>query len=331
MFTRRHFLAASAAGIASTLASLPARVDAQVTQKSARIVVGFPPGGSTDVLARMFGEKLRKGYAPTVIVDNRPGAGGRIALEHVKKAGEADGSVMGLTPTSLLVLFPHIYKKLAYDPFRDFAPVSTCAVVDLVFSVGPAVPEGVKTLANFVKWAKANPKEAAFASSGAGSIMHILGDMFGRAAGIEFTHVPYKGEAPAVQELIGGQIASSINVPSSILPHAKAGKARVLVTSGAKRSPFLPEIPTFAELGYKEVVAQEWFGFMAPAKTPPELVEKIGAAVAEAVKAPDISERLAEFGFEPSAIKSKEFAALIKAEHDRWGPVVKASGFSIED
>jgi tripartite-type tricarboxylate transporter receptor subunit TctC len=231
----------------------------------------------------------------------------------------------------MLAIYPHVYKKLSYDPFKDFAPVSTCALVEFAFSVGPAVPESVKTLADFAKWAKANPKQGAYASPAAGSTTHFLGVMLARAAGIELTHVPYKGEAPGIQDLIGGQIASSINVIGSILPHAKAGKARVLATSGAKRSRFLPEVPTFVEAGYKEVEAQEWFGFLVPAKTPPEVVEKFAAAVAEVAKAPDVSECLAQLAYEPSAIRTKEFAALIKAEYERWGPIVKASGFSLEE
>jgi tripartite-type tricarboxylate transporter receptor subunit TctC len=276
-------------------------------------------------------DKLRGIYAPAVIVDNRPGAGARIALEHVK-GSEADGSVTVLTPSSMLVIYPHVYKKLAYDPVRDFAPVSTAAQVEFAFSVGPAVPENVKTLPDFAKWAKANPQQAAFSSPAAGSTPHFLGVMFGRAAGIQLTHVPYKGDAPGIQDLIGGQIASSVNVIGSILPHAKGGgKARLLATSGAKRSRFLPEVPTFVEAGYKDVEAQEWFGFLVPAKTPPEIVDKFAAAVAEVVKKPEVAERLAQLAYEPTAIRTQEFAALLSAERDRWGPIVKASGFQLEE
>ena len=282
MFSRRRFIAASAAASVAALAP-SVRAQTPVVNKTARIVVGFPPGGSTDVVSRLIADRLRGVYAPTVIVENKPGAGGRIALEAVKNA-DADGSAMILTPASMLVIYPHIYKKLAYDPFTDFAPVTSVCAFPIGFSVGPMVPESVKTVADFVAWAKANPKSAAFASPAAGSMVHFTGVMFNRAAGLDMTHVPFKGGAPAIQDLIGGQIASSMNVLSEALPQHKAGKLRTLATSGAQRSPFMPDVPTFVESGYKEIVAREWFGILVPAKTPADIITKLNAAILHALK-----------------------------------------------
>jgi tripartite-type tricarboxylate transporter receptor subunit TctC len=330
MVTRRRLLAASALSCATTIAGLPLRAAAQVIQKPFRLVVVFPPGGTTDVLARVYADKLRGKYAPTVIVDNRPGAGGRIGLEHLKGT-DADGSVAGLVACSLLFIYPHVYKKLVYDPLRDFAPVSTVARGEFALSIGPMVPESVKTLADFVKWAKANPKQAFFASPAPGATPHFVGVMFARAAGIELEHATYKGDAPGIQDLLGGQVASSVNNIGVILPQTKGGKVRILATSGAKRSRFTPNVPTFIEAGYKDVEAQEWFGFVAPAKTPPEIVDKLAAAIEEAGKDPEISRRLADLSFEPVIMKTKEFDALLKSELNRWQSIVKASGFQLEE
>ena len=329
MFSRRRFIAASAAASAAALAP-SVRAQTPVVNKTARIVVGFPPGGSTDVVSRLIADRLRGVYAPSVIVENRPGAGGRIALEAVKNA-DADGSAMILTPASMLVIYPHIFKKLAYDPFTDFAPVTSVCAFPIGFSVGPMVPESVKTVADFVAWAKANPKSAAFASPAAGSMVHFTGVMLNRAAGLDMTHVPFKGGAPAIQDLIGGQIASSMNVLSEALPQHKAGKLRTLATSGAQRSPFMPDVPTFVESGYKEIVAREWFGILVPAKTPADIITKLNAAILHALKSKEVTEGFAKLAFDPVGESPADFARIIKADYERWAPIVKASGFTADE
>ena len=329
MLNRRQILTnvavAALAGLAGTRHAF-----AQLVQKTARIVVGFPAGGTTDVLARVLADKLRGSYAPTVLVDNRAGAAGRIALTNVN-GGDVDGSAVFLTPCSLLFIYPHVYKKLGYDPVQDFAPVTTIARGDFAFSVGLMVPESVKTLADFVAWAKANQKQAFFASPAAGATPHFVGVMFAQAAGIELTHATYRGDAPGIQDLLGGQVASSVNNIGVVLPHLKSGKLRVLATSGTKRSPFTPNVPTFAEAGFKDVQAQEWFGLVMPSKVGKPVVDGFAKAVEDVIKQPEVAQKFGEFSFEPVALKTAEFTALLKSERERWEKVVKASGFKLDE
>lgn len=329
MLTRRRFVTASTTALASAAVGLRPRAFAQTLQKTARIVVGFPPGGSSDVVARLIADRMRSGYAPAVIVENRPGAGGRIGLEHVKNA-ETDGSAMVQTPASMIMIYPHIYKKLTYDPLTDFAPVTRVCTFVFAVSVGPAVPDNVKTVAELVQWLKANPKQASYGSPAAGSVPHFTGVLLGRAAGVELTHVAFKGGAPAIQDLIGGQIPMSINVLSEALPQHKAGKLRILATTGPKRSPYLPDAPTLKESGFN-LEGTEWFGVFVPAKTSAETVAKLNAALREALKTKEVTEGFAKFAFEPAGESPAEFAALVKSEYDRWAPIVKSTGFTAED
>lgn len=326
---RRHLLANAALTALGGLGTFRSAF-AEIVNKTARMVVGFPAGGTTDVLARVCAEKLRGTYAPQVLVDNKPGAAGRLALMNAG-ANEADGSVSFMAPCSLMFIYPHVYKKLGYDPQRDFAPISTIAHGDFALSVGPMVPESVKTLPELVAWFKANPKNAFFASPAAGATPHFVGVMFAKAAGIELTHASYRGDAPGIQDLIGGQVAASVNNIGVVLPHLKSGRVRVIATSGGKRSRFTPNVPTFVEAGFKDVQAQEWFGLFAPAKTPQAVVDAYAKATEDVVKMPDVAQKFAEFSFEPAAVKTGDFAALLKSEHNRWSGVVKASGFQLEE
>jgi tripartite-type tricarboxylate transporter receptor subunit TctC len=239
MLTRRRLVAAAAGGAASLAIARPAH--SQIVGTPARVLVGFPPGGSADVAARLIVPEM-KGYAASIIVDNRPGAGGRVALE-VVKAGPADGSVMLLSPASMMVLHPHLYKSLGYDPVADFIAVTTVCAFPFVLSVGPLVPREVTTLAEFIAWCKANPKLASYGTAGAGTPQHFAGMMLARAANFEFTHVPYKGGAPALQDLVGGQIAASVGVLGTVLPQTAAGNLRALAITSATRSSFLPDVP----------------------------------------------------------------------------------------
>jgi tripartite-type tricarboxylate transporter receptor subunit TctC len=329
MLNRRHILANAAAAALAGVGFIR-NAAAQVVQKATRIVVGFPAGGTTDVLARVLAEKLRGVYAPTVIVDNKPGAAGRLALMNVGSY-EADGSVAIVAPCSLLFIYPHVYKKLGYDAVRDYTPVSAIARGDFALSVGPMVPESVKTLPDLVAWLKANPKQAFFASPAAGATPHFVGVMFAQAAGVELTHTSYRGDAPGVQDLLGGQIACSVNNIGVILPHLKSGRARILATSGTRRSRFTPNVPTFIEAGYKDLEAQEYFGVFVPSKVSPQIVEGLAKAVEELEKQPDVVQKINEFSFEPVALKPAEFAALMNEERQRWAGVVKASGFTLDE
>lgn len=328
MLNRRHLITAGALAAASAFAPL---AQAQTTlAKPARILVGFSAGGAADAVARLLAQQLTGTYAPTVIVDNKPGAGGRIAAQTFKTA-DADGTQMLVTPASILTIYPHAYKKLGYDSLADFTPVGSAAKVSFAFSVSSAVPASVKTMADYVTWAKANPKEANFGSPAAGATPHFVGVMLGRAAGLELNHIPYKGGAPLVSDLLGGQVQAGVNVLPEVLPHQQAGKLRILAVSGAKRSPYLPGVPTLAESGFKDVAADEYFAVFVPSKTPVDVVAKLNAAVNQALKAKPLIAAMEKLSFDVEGQSQAEFAQIVKSELAKWGPVVKASGFSSED
>ncbi|MBC7704045.1 MAG: hypothetical protein H7274_08930 [Rhodoferax sp.] len=329
MITRRNILSGSMAGLALPGLVFPGSAFSQ-TAKVTRVIVGFPPGGGTDVAARGLADRLQGAYPGGIIVENKPGASGRLGVEYVKGSAP-DGSVMLFTTDFPITIYPHSFRKLSYDPLKDLTPVAVCAKTSLAFTIGPSVPDNVKTVADFVAWAKANPKQAAFASSSAGATPHFAGVMFARAAGIDLLHVPYKGGAPALQDLMGGQIASSFPGVGEVLPQLSSGRLRVLATTGAQRSRFMPNVPTMVESGYKDVVAEVWLGVLMPANTPPAVVAKAAASINEALKSPELKETYAKFGMDPLQGSPESFAALIKSDLAAWGPVIKASGFTAED
>src|SRR5438132_7517919 len=281
MITRRTFVAGQA-GLIATLAAGGAPAFAQTITQSARLVVGFPAGGAADTIARLLAEQM-KDFAPKLIVDNKAGAGGRIALESMKTSAP-DGSALILTPASMIVLFPHVYKKLAYDPLKDFTPITTVCTAPFALVVGPKVDASVKSVADFIGWCKANPNDAAFGSPGAGSLTHFAGDMLWRAAGLKIVHVPYKGGAPLIQDVVAGHLPAAVSVLSSALPQVPAGNLRVLAVTGARRTPFLPEVPTLQEAGYRDVIAEEWYGVLAPAGLPPSLVGRLNEVIRNGLK-----------------------------------------------
>jgi tripartite-type tricarboxylate transporter receptor subunit TctC len=298
--------------------------------KPLKIVVGFPPGGSADTVARALAQQLA-GLAPAVIVDNKPGAGGRIALETLRNS-EADGSTIVLTPASMMVVYPHIYKKLSYDPVQDFAPIARVAAAPFVLAVGPMVPPEVTTMDAFLKWGKLNASKASYGSSGAGSIPHFTGVALGKTADFDWMHIAYKGAAPAMNDLLAGQVAANISVMSNALPQLQAGKLRALAISSPQRSALLPNVPTFAELGYKDAQAVEWFGLFAPAKTPPDIVFRLNQAVLAAMKTKGFQDAIQKGSFELApAETSSSFGVALRADLSHWGQVVKASGFTPED
>jgi len=329
MLNRRHLIATSFVAAVSTHFAPLAQAQTAI-DKAVKIVVGFPPGGAADSVARLLAQQLTGSYAPTVIVENKPGAGGRIAAQAVK-AGEADGSQILLTPASILTIYPYVYKKLGYDSLADFTPVSSAAKVSFAFSVSSAVPASVKTVTDYVAWAKANPKDANYGSPAAGATPHFVGVMLGRAAGLQLNHIPYKGGAPLVSDLLGGQVQAGVNVLPEVLSHHQAGKLRILAVSGARRSPYLPGVPTLSESGFKEVAADEYFAVFAPAKTPADMVTKLNAAINKALKARPLIEALEKLSFEVEGQSQADFTKIVKSELLKWGPVVKASGFSSED
>ncbi len=319
--TRRRFLQGTAA---STL--LPASI-ANAQSGTARIYVGFAAGGTLDIIARRLAEKLRGVYADPIIVEGRIGAGGRIAID-ATRAAAPDGMSIVLSPSSPIVIFPHVYKKLSYDPVNDLVPVTPVCSNAQAFVVGPGVPETVRNLAQFVDWARAN--KTFYATPAAGSIMHFQGLVFSNKAKLDMTHAPYRGMAAIIPDLLSGNVATSMAVMGDILPHISSGKLRPLAVTSAQRSRFMPEVPTFAELGYGEVTGIDWYGLFVPAKTPAPVIEKLQTMAHAAMKDPSFGEALAKMGFDSYMLSSSELAARIKSETEYWGPIAKASGFTID-
>jgi len=323
MITRRDLLSVSATSVAISAANLVQRATAQPLARTAHILTGFTPG-LQDALARLVAGQM-KDYAETIVVENRPGAGGRVAVEAVKTA-DADGSVMLLAPLGFMMFFPHVYKTLRYEP-RDFTPVSTVASTPTLLTVGPKVPDDVRTLADFVAWCRANPKHATYGTPGAGTTLHFLGTMLGRTAGFEFLHVPYQGNG-SIQDLLKGEIASAIMPVGSSIGLVRSGNLRALATTGPRRSPFLPAVPTVAEAGYPSLEDLTWYGFFVPAKTPAKIVEKLNAAIQAALRTDEIKSGMERLAVEIDAISMGDFARLIASESERWKAIVQATGFT---
>ena len=321
---RRHFLLGSAGGIASCALGLSPSLS-QPLHATARIMVGFPPGGPTDVTARLLAEQM-KGYASSTIVENRPGAGGRVVLDALKN-GAADGSVMVLTPAAMVCLYPHVYKTLSYSP-QDFAAVTTVSTTPMAYVVGPLVPSTVKTLADFIAWCKSNPNQASYGTPGAGSPLHFLGVMLSRAAKFEYLHVPFPGTAPSIQSLLGSQIASCISPIGPFVPHVRSGALRALAITAAQRSSLLPDVPTIAEAGFPALEFAEWFGIHVPARTPSATVEALSGVLRAALQTKEVQAGLANQLVDAGGLTPADFAREIKANFDRWGPIVKESGFT---
>lgn len=300
------------------------------TLELARIIVGFPPGSSIDAAARQVAEKLMPGYARSAVVDNRVGAGGQIAVVAMKTA-PADGSVVLITPMSILGVYPHTYRKLPYDPIADLTPVSQGVTFDYGFAVGTAVPESVKTVPEFMAWCKANPGKASIGSPATGSTLHFTGIMLGRAAGVDITHVGYRGSQAAIQDLIGGQLPALVSPLGEFIRHLPGGKVRLLATSGATRSRFTPTVPTLVEQGYRDFAFSEWFGFFLPAKAPDDVVQELNKAIRQALTSPALVEGLAPFGLEAAPSSPAELAQVLRTDAERWGPIVKTVGFTAEN
>lgn len=292
---------------------------------------GFPPGGLGDQVTRPLLDRLKGRWPGNLILDSKVGAGGRIAADFVRRA-TPDGGTLLQVPSSIVTLYPHTYgKKLSYDPMVDFVPVSPLAAYTVSMTVGPMVPADVKTVADFVRWAKANPDKANYGIPAAGSAPHFAGMMFERATGVTLKSIPYRGGAPLLQDLLGGQIPVAFNVVSEVLPHVKAGRLRSLAVASPQRWTALPEVPTLTELGYKDLVIVEFLGWYAPARTPPELVRSLNAAVQEALGTPEMQDVFARNGLVALRQTPEAFAAHVREEFQRWGPVVKASGFTPDD
>ncbi|WP_395318987.1 Bug family tripartite tricarboxylate transporter substrate binding protein [Variovorax sp. UC74_104] len=328
-FTRRQILQTTSAS--ALMASLGQNVFAQATTniETATIVTGFAAGGTSDTTCRRLATKLGGDYAKTVVVENRTGAGGQIAVGYVKSK-PADGSTILQTPTSILTIYPHIYKKLPYDPMTDITPVSLACIFDFGFAVGPAVPASVKTVPEFLAWAKANPAGANYGSPAAGSTPHFIGALLGKKGEVELKHAAYRGTQPAMLDLLGGNISAVSGPIGDITQHLPTGKVRILGVSGAKRSRFAPDVPTFGEQGLKDMAHSEWFAFFLPAKASPELVAKLNASMKNALAQKDVIDGLGTFGLEAMSSTPAELTELLKKDTAKWAPIVKEVGFTAE-
>ncbi len=324
--SRRRLALGGIALAAAVAAPLAAQAQAWPT-KPITIVVPFSAGGTTDILARVVGEALKNELGQPVVIDNRAGAGGNIGAALAAKAN-ADGHTLFMGTVGTHAINQSLYKKLPYDPIKDFAPLTRVAMVPNLLVAHPSKPyNSVKEL---VAYAKANPGKVNFGSSGSGSSIHLSGELFNTLAKVDMIHVPYKGSAPAVTDLLGGQIDIMFDNMPSAIQHVRAGKLKPLAVTTAKRSPQLPDVPTVAEAGVPGYEATSWFGMFAPAATPAPVVAKLNAALVKVLADANVKKKIAEQGGEPHGEKPEQFAEFIRNETAKWSQVVKASGASAD-
>ncbi len=322
---RRSVLRLSVA-TASIGALWPVGSLAQTLPETARVIVGYPPGGGIDLISRRLAEQLTGKLAKAVIVDNRPGAAGRIAVD-IARQSPPDGLTLLMNPAGVLTINPHTYKKSNYDPFKDFTALSLAALIDFGFAVGPGVPPEVKTLADFSKWAKANEGKVTYGSPAAGAPPHFVGDALSRSLGLNMTHVPYRGGAPAMNDVMGGQISAIVLTLGDLIQPAKAGKVRLLASTGPARSKFAPEVATFAELGVGGLDMRDWFGVYIVGAASAETTAKVIPLVRAALTSSQYVQGLAATGIEATYSTPQEMDRLFRLDYERWGAIVKASGF----
>ena len=319
---------ACAAALACIAVFLPITASAQAyPNKPVRLVVPFPAGGTTDILARAMAQKLSDALGQQFVVDNRPGAGGNIGADLVAKS-PPDGYTLLMGTVGTQAINTSLYAKMPYDAAKDFAPVVLVAGVPNVLVAHPSVT--AKTVPELVALAKAKPGSINFASSGNGTSIHLSGELFKVMTGVQMSHVPYKGSAPAITDLLGGQVQIMFDNLPSALPHIKAGKLRALAVTSSKRAPALPDLPTIAEAGVPGFEATSWFGILAPAGTPRDIVMKVNAESNKALQAADMKEKLLAQGAEAVGNTPEFFGDYIKAETTKWAKVVKESGAKVD-
>ncbi len=321
---KRRTLTACLTAAALALAGASA---VQAQDRNLRILVGFPAGVSIDVVTRIVAEKMKDELKRPVIIDNRPGAGGRLAAELLKNAAP-DGNTVMVTPIVVPVLAPMVFNKLNYNPETDFTPVGR--VSDFGFALAVPASSPVKSLKDYAAWLKANPQQANFGSPAAGSLPHFFGVMIGNALGVDMVHVPFNGGAALQSAVLGGHAPAGIDVVMEWQQNAKSGKVTVLATSGAQRSKVLPDVPTFREAGFPDVVGNGWFAMYAPAKTPSAQVDEINRALNKALASPEVRERFAGLGLEPGSGSPADLQKTMADDTRRWGPVVRKSGFKAD-
>lgn len=321
---RRHLLL----GLLSWGAGLAPAARAQPRTELLRIVCGYPPGGSVDIVCRKLAERLVSGrHAANTIVENKPGAAGRLAVDELKRA-PADSAVLLVTPASVVTMYPHVFRQLAYDPFTDLAPVSTVAATGFALGVGPRVPVAVATVDDFLRWCRANPALAQMGHAGAGSMPHLMALQLEREGRAAITHVPYRGGSAAATATAAGEVAATLGTEASARPLVQAGKLRVLATTWAERSPFFPQVPTFAEQGLPALTQREWFGAFMPARTPAATVQAMADALRAVLQDTDVRDTWERTGLQVESAGPAQLLAAMRSEHAGWGTVVKATGFT---
>ncbi len=323
-----NLTAALCAGIALSMVAGTAQAQADAfPAKPIRIIVPFPAGGATDIAARVIADKMGLSWKQAVLVENRPGAGGNVGADFVAKSAP-DGYTLVMGITGSHAINTSLYAKMPYDPVKDFEPVTQVAVVPNVIVVHPSVP--ARTLKELVDLAKRQPGKYDYASLGSGTAAHLGMELFKTSAGIFMVHIPYRGSAPAVADLIGGQVQVMMDGLPSALPHVKAGRLRALAVTSQKRSPAAPDLPTIAESGYPGFYADAWSGLFAPRGTPRAIVDKLAAETQRILNLPDVRERFAGLGAEPVGSTPAEFAQHVQREIDKWARVVKQSGAKVD-
>lgn len=324
MTNRRQFTTTMA--LMSTAGLLPSLARAQ-SADTVRILVGFPAGGGADNIARRLAERLQGTLAPTVIVENKAGAGSQIAVSALKNSAP-DGNTLMLTVPGPITVAQFTFKSLPYRP-DDVVPVALVSTFAFALAVGPGVPESVRNLKDYLAWAGSNKANAVFGSPAAGATPHLVGMLLAKASGVELTHVPYRGDAPGIQDLLGGQVPAFLSTIGSFMPHMKSGRLRLLAISGVSRNAVAPDVPTFREQGHA-IDLIEWTAIFAPKGTPPAVIQRVASAVAAVVAQQDFAKFLAELGMTPRTTTPQAFAEQVRAETEQWRTDIKKIGFTAE-
>jgi tripartite-type tricarboxylate transporter receptor subunit TctC len=324
--TTRAHLVGLAILVAGLAAGGPAFAQGDYPSKPIRMIVAFPPGGPTDLVSRVIAQKVSEQVGQQVLVENKPGANGNIGAEQAAKAAP-DGYTLFYN-TSAITLSPALYSKLSFDPLKDYAPVVLTAVVPLVIAVHPSVP--ANNLKEFIAYLKANPGKATYGSAGNGNVTHLGAFLFLHANGLDAVHVPYKGSAPSLTDLVGGQTQFTAETINAALPYIRDKRLKALAVTSLKRISVLPDVPTLNESGMKGFEVGAWQGIVVPANTPPAIVKRLNAEVMKALASPDVKARLAAQGAEPLGSSPGEYGAYIKSEMERWAKVVKQSGAKLD-
>jgi len=312
---------------ASALLAVPLAQADTWPSKPFKLIVAFPPGGASDAVGRIYAEKLSEAFKQPVLVDNKPGAGTAIAAEAAAKAAP-DGYTLSLAPAGQLTVLPHLNKKLPYDPIRDFAPVSIVASVPYVLAASPKLQAGNSK--ELIAAAKKEPGKLTYSSCGNGTLCHLSGELFKSLTGTDLLHIPFKGSAPAVTALLGGEVDLSFDTLTILAPQIKAGKIKGLIVSSKERSPLIPNVPTATEVGLPQFDVSSWFGIVVPAATPKDIVHRLNQELVRIAKLPEVRERLLAQGLDANHTTPEAFAKSIKDDSARWGKIVQSSGAKLD-